>query len=552
MVILFLLALVGFAYYQKSAVVVKDLTEQKTNESLHQSSHFVSSYIQKLEDTSSSLASSTDLRSYIKDPSSANGQTLKGLFETILKTNSDLVSATLITKTGQVISTDQDLTMQTSTNMMQEKWYQVAIAQKGTPVLSSAHQTAVKGKEKDWVISVTQEVVNQTGDNLGVLRLDIAYKTLSSYLDHLKLGKEGFAFIVNKNHEFVYHPKQTVYSSKADMDSMKPYIAVKKGYLEDKVYVSQVGIDKSNWTLIGVASLDELKMIRHNMFASFGLISLVAFFICIFGIGFAFRLWIKPLKDLQALMLAVGQGKRQMRAKEVGASEFVDLAKQFNHMLDEIDNLLLAVQEKEQKSRQYELQALSSQINPHFLYNTLDTIVWMAEFNDSRKVVELTQSLASYFRLALNNGNEEISLKSELEHVRQYLFIQKQRYGDKLNYEIEELPTYDQYKLPKLVLQPIVENAIYHGIKEIDKAGYIRISVTEEGDHLVISIYDNGQGINISKAQQKAKPLKQGGVGLANVDQRLKLQFGKSYHMAIKSQDYQYTEIQLYFPKKLD
>ena len=126
-----------------------------------------------------------------------------------------------------------------------------------------------------------------------------------------------------------------------------------------------------------------------------------------------------------------------------------------------------AVKTEEQNVRRYELRALSAQINPHFLYNTLDTIVWMAEFNDSKRVVEVTKSLAKYFRLALNQGHEQIALKDEIDHVRQYLFIQKQRYSDKLQYEIEEDESIANYKLPKLVLQPLVENAIYHSTKEM-------------------------------------------------------------------------------------
>jgi len=152
--------------------------------------------------------------------------------------------------------------------------------------------------------------------------------------------------------------------------------------------------------------------------------------------------------------------------KEAGAYERREVTRQFNAMLDQIDQLMADVRRQEEATRQYELQALSSQINPHFLYNTLDTIIWMAEFQDSQRVVQVTKSLATYFRLALNQGKDLISLSDEINHVRQYLFIQKQRYGDKLEYEIAEEPDFDNLVLPKLVLQPLVENALYHGIKE--------------------------------------------------------------------------------------
>ena len=158
-------------------------------------------------------------------------------------------------------------------------------------------------------------------------------------------------------------------------------------------------------------------------------------------------------------------------------------------------------------------ELFSAQINPHFLYNTLDTIVWMAEFNDGQRVVDLTKSLAKYFRLALNQGQEQIRLQDEIDHVRQYLFIQKQRYGDKLNYEIFEEGTLGDYQLPKLVLQPLVENAIYHGIKEMDRPGVIRVTSEIREEQVVLTIYDNGRGFALSESTDQTL-LRLGGVGL--------------------------------------
>ena len=236
-----------------------------------------------------------------------------------------------------------------------------------------------------------------------------------------------------------------------------------------------------------------------------------------------------------------------MRAAAKGSPELVDLAQAFNAMLDQIDNLMQQVKEEEQNARRYELRALSAQINPHFLYNTLDTIVWMAEFNDSRRVVDITKSLAQYFRLALNQGQEQILLRDEIDHVRQYLFIQKQRYGEKLNYEILEDERLIDYQLPKLVLQPLVENAIYHGIKEIDRPGLIRVTTEVSGDYACVSIFDNGRGFDRSESTDQTL-LRLGGVGLKNVDQRLHLQFGEAYHMEIDSKANSYTKITLYLP----
>lgn len=547
--ILALLGIVGGIYYQTSSVAIRQTTEQNTRKTIQQSGQFITSYLQKVKQTTSSLAENEKIKTYAQTPSQENAEQLRQLFATILKTDLDLVSAILVTKDGNLISTDPELTMKTSADMMKEKWYQDAIHKGAMPILTPARRTVSHTIGEKWVISIMQEVVDKDGKNLGVVRLDIGYKTLEAYLDQLQLGKEGFTFIVNANHDFVYHPKKAVYSSNAEMKAMAPYLSVKNGYVKSKqAYVSQYQIPNSGWTLIGVSSMEQLHAVQTQILWSFIGTGLFALGVCLIGIWFVLRLWIKPLRDLQATILKVGSGHSDLRANETGSPELVDLARQFNIMLDRIDQLMIAVKEEEQNVRKYELQALSSQINPHFLYNTLDTIVWMAEFNDSKRVVEVTKSLAKYFRLALNQGHEQISLKDEIDHVRQYLFIQKQRYGEKLQYEIKELKQYNDYKIPKLILQPLVENAIYHGIKEMNRQGMIRVSVSENDTQLIVSIYDNGRGF-VASETTNATLVRLGGVGLKNVDQRLQLQFGKSYHMEIKSEENTYTEIRLYFPR---
>lgn len=547
--ILALLGIVGGIYYQTSSVAIRQTTEQNTRKTIQQSGQFITSYLQKVKQTTSSLAENEKIKTYAQTPSQENAEQLRQLFATILKTDSDLVSAILVTKDGNLISTDPELTMKTSADMMKEKWYQDAIHKGAMPILTPARRTISHTTGEKWVISIMQEVVDKDGKNLGVVRLDIGYKTLEAYLDQLQLGKEGFTFIVDANHDFVYHPKKAVYSSHVEMKAMAPYLSVKNGYVKSKqAYVSQYQIPNSGWTLIGVSSMEQLHAVQTQILWSFIGTGLFALGVCLIGIWFVLRLWIKPLRDLQATILKVGSGHSDLRANETGSPELVDLARQFNIMLDRIDQLMIAVKEEEQNVRRYELQALSSQINPHFLYNTLDTIVWMAEFNDSKRVVEVTKSLAKYFRLALNQGHEQISLKDEIDHVRQYLFIQKQRYGEKLQYEIKELKQYDDYKIPKLILQPLVENAIYHGIKEMNRQGRIRVSVSENDTQLIVSIYDNGRGF-VASETTNATLVRLGGVGLKNVNQRLQLQFGKSYHMEIKSEENTYTEIRLYFPR---
>lgn len=544
LVFLILLALVGTFYYQSSSSAIEATIEGNSQTTISQTSHFIQSYIKKLETTSTSLTQQTDVLAYAENPSQDQAKGIRDLFLTILKADQDLKTVVLVTKSGQVISTDDSVQMKTSSDMMAEDWYQKAIHQGAKPVLTPARKS-----NSQWVISVTQELVDAKGANLGVLRLDISYETLEAYLNQLQLGQQGFAFIINENHEFVYHPKHTVYSSASEMEAMKPYIETGQGYtLDHQSYVSQEKIAGTDWTVIGVSSLEKLDQVRSQLMWTLLAASALSLLACLCLVWFSLKRWIAPLKDLRETMLEIASGTQNLRAKEAGAYELREVTRQFNAMLDQIDQLMADVRRQEEATRQYELQALSSQINPHFLYNTLDTIIWMAEFQDSQRVVQVTKSLATYFRLALNQGRDLISLSDEINHVRQYLFIQKQRYGDKLEYEIDEEPDFDNLVLPKLVLQPLVENALYHGIKEKEGQGHIKVSVQKKDSGLVIRIEDDGVGFQAAGDSSQSN-LKRGGVGLQNVDQRLKLHFGENYQMKIDSVPSKGTTVEIYINK---
>lgn len=544
LVFLILLALVGTFYYQSSSSAIEATIEGNSQTTISQTSHFIQSYIKKLETTSTSLTQQKDVLAYAENPNQDQVKGIRDLFLTILKADQDLKTVVLVTKSGQVISTDDSVQMKTSSDMMAEDWYQKAIHQGAKAVLTPARKS-----DSQWVISVTQELVDAEGANLGVLRLDISYETLEAYLNQLQLGQQGFAFIINENHEFVYHPKRTVYSSASEMEAMKPYIETGQGYtLDHQSYVSQEQIAGTDWTVIGVSSLEKLDQVRSQLMWTLLGASALSLLACLCLVWFSLKRWIAPLKDLRETMLEIASGAQNLRAKEAGAYELREVTRQFNAMLDQIDQLMADVRRQEEATRQYELQALSSQINPHFLYNTLDTIIWMAEFQDSQRVVQVTKSLATYFRLALNQGKDLISLSDEINHVRQYLFIQKQRYGDKLEYEIDEEPDFGNLVLPKLVLQPLVENALYHGIKEKEGQGHIKLSVQKKDTGIVIRIEDDGVGFQ-NPGDSSQSQLKRGGVGLQNIDQRLKLHFGENYQMKIDSAPEKGTTVEIYINK---
>ena len=215
------------------------------------------------------------------------------------------------------------------------------------------------------------------------------------------------------------------------------------------------------------------------------------------------------------------------------------------------------VKQEQKQLRKAEFELLQAQINPHFLYNTLDTIVWSAEAGNQKQVVNMVKSLSDFFRASLNRGKEIVSVKEELQHVRSYLEIQQIRYQDILSYEINVEETIFDYSIPKITVQPIVENALYHGIKNKRGGGHITVTGKEYNTHFEICVEDNGKGmtperLNDVKLALEAEKLEESAVyGLYNVNQRIKLNFGEEYGLDLESTYEEGTKVVIRLPKKL-
>ncbi len=531
--LLLIMILGSVLYYSISDIIMKNELENTTH-AVEQSGHYVEVYIEKLKSLSTLITQNTDIQDFFATGSDSSRSRVMKLINTSLQTDSYLASIILVSNDGKIISNEKSLDMTVSNDMMKEAWYKSAINSHQMPILTSIRQQAFTMNKDTWVISISQEITDQNGKNLGVLLIDIRYLVLENYLKTLNLGKAGYAFIVNDQYDVVYHPDKSYFEESLKREKLKLISKMRDGY-DPKIgmLTHHYAIAHTNWTLVGLSSLDDLSAIRRHIFETLILVGFILFGIVIgSGIFIADRIT-NPIRDLEIAMKTVEDGLSALTVNEQGCYEAKSLARHFNAMIIKIDQLMASISEKEKYLRTYEINALHSQINPHFLYNTLDTIVWMAEFNDSEKVIEVTKALAQFFRLSLNQGKEMMPLENELDHVRQYLFIQKQRYEDQLNYTIEADESLRGIEVPKFILQPIVENAIYHGIRESGHPGLIQIIVSSKEDFLEISIEDNGIGFD--PRQSKSNKAKLGGVGIDNVNQRIQLYYGKSYGISVDS-----------------
>lgn len=251
---------------------------------------------------------------------------------------------------------------------------------------------------------------------------------------------------------------------------------------------------------------------------------------------------IRPIERLRQVTGEVAHGDFSARAPGDGPVEIVELAGSVNDMTVHLEAMVSKIKEDERKMRHAELRLLQEQINPHFLYNTLDTIVWLIESNSADEAVDMVVSLSQFFRLVLSHGAEFISIREEEQHIRSYLKIQQARYHDILDYEIDIDPEIYPYKILKLTLQPLVENALYHGIKYKRAMGKITITGKLLDRHIVLVVADNGVGMepeqltHLRRAIERPCKDTDGGFGLANVNERIRMYFGDYYGMQIESE----------------
>lgn len=267
---------------------------------------------------------------------------------------------------------------------------------------------------------------------------------------------------------------------------------------------------------------------------------------------------IQPISQLNQATEKIAQGDFNARAQADSEDEVAELAVSFNKMAGSMQSLIDKVKEDERKMRKADLRLLQEQIQPHFLYNTLDTIVWLIESNEPDEAVTMVVTLSDFFREILSKGKEFISIKEEEKHISSYLQIQEMRYRDILEYDIQLDQVIYKYQILKLTLQPVVENALYHGIKYKRAKGCIHIHGEKEGDIIRLTVRDDGVGMDEDELeqlrQQIEKPCQktEKGFGLANVNERIHMYFGPEYGMKIQSQKGKGTTVEIVIPALLE
>ena len=512
--LLFVLFLSSIFYYTSKYIIMNKEIEY-TNGNVISTSRYITLYADKLKNIINLLSVDADVRNFLISGNEDSKKSIEKMIYSILDSNKGIKNITVIGKNGNIVSSDKNNDMKISENMMKEKWYVDAINNSDMPVFNPSRKNSTSSMNSAlWFLSISRDIKNSKGENLGVIVFDIKYEILERYLNSISFGKQIDNIIVDKNNNIIYYKDVKCFADKKCLAKFSEKNKNKDTYL----YETQ--IENTNWNLRSLANTNDLVTLKKNFSHIVIIIFLVSLAFSSIITFIVITKILRPLIKLENHMQNFENNLREFHLSEKTGYEIQNLVEHFNVMVEKIKYL-----------REYEIKALHSQINPHFLYNTLDTIIWMAEFEDNEKVISITKSLANYFRLSLSNGHEKIPLKDEIMHTKEYLFIQKQRYEDKLSYffniEDESLLSIE---VPKIIIQPIVENSIYHGIKNLSENGIITIDVYRQNSTVNISVKDNGIGFEKAKQFKKSKT---GGVGTQNVDKRIKFYYGKNYGVFI-------------------
>lgn len=559
-VVLVVTITITFQFYKSTKNNIEINTTQTVIQANRSITSFISSVMQ-IGDTTEDYC--TNLNQFDKS-------SIENKLNTIIDSRTDIVTIDFFKSDGEIIVGTTANNLREKNEIINQNWFKNALKGNVDYYFTRAHVQRLAPLRYPWVISYSKSFnyIDENGNSqIGIMLIDFSYTKLKEIMSYATIGKTGYAFIIDDNNNIVFHPKQTLINYdqfSENTDDIKKEIygmfySTEKNITKLKVIQT---IDYTRWRIVGIAFPNEMLLESFTSFTIAILIILTASVLITILIAKLISNYItSPIRILEKQMENIHKnsfipqpiGRASLEVKSLSNS-FVDMSIRMKDLMEKI------IEEQELK-RKSELDALQAKINPHFLYNTLDSVIWLAEQGDDEGVITLVTALAKLFRISISKGHEVITIEEELEHCRNYLVIQKMRYVDKFTFNISIEEDIKLCKTIKLITQPIVENSIYHGIKYLMDPGIINIRAQKFGeDKIQIIISDNGTGMSEKIRQSllitdKKQHIKDGnGIGVYNVNLRLKLAYGEEYGLSIESEIDEGTEVTITIPlqEKID
>lgn len=483
---------------------------------------------------------------------SESGESRDRLLAAFLKFRPDVVAVTSYSADGELLdcwSPDRE----PKENILQNLSFDLDMARAtGGSFMTAPHVETIFEGYYPWVVTMTAPL--EGGGEAAWVSLDLSFSGISSYIKNVSIGQRGYCFLMDDAGNIIYHPQQQLIYAGLKSEDTEALAALEDGaYADDTVIYSVASVGESGWRAVGVSYVDELvnrnvnDMIRLSLW-----LAVVVLAVAVLTSWLLSRLIGKPLRGLASAMESFESDADHFTYRPVGGTrEVQELSDSFEHMVLRIQELMTTVREEEVNLRKTELKALQAQINPHFLYNTLDSIAWMCEQGRNADAVKMVHALARLFRISISRGHELIPIAKELEHAESYLQIQMYRYKNQFTYTFDVDPDCLGYYCNKITLQPIIENSINHGLDLMVDEGRIDVRVRFDGDDIVFSVQDNGVGMSPEQLEaiMQHGPTDRTGIGIKNVNDRLKIYFGRSYGLSITSEPDVGTCVEIRMPR---
>ncbi|HEY5583526.1 MAG TPA: sensor histidine kinase [Ruminiclostridium sp.] len=396
----------------------------------------------------------------------------------------------------------------------------------------------------------------------GILTVDLGEDTLFEYIKSIKLGNNGKIFIIDKEGKIMTSSERGIISEKIEESVLNIIKEKDNGYS----YIQRDGLKnvlifntsaKTGWKVVASIPLKEVLQQTGSIKTTAIMVGIIVIILSSLVSFFISSKITKPIREMTKLVKIVAKGNLDVKYESKTNDELKDLSDGFNNMTSNLKEMINKVYVEEIQLKQAQLENLNSKINPHFLYNTLDTIYWMLVIAKQDKTAKLVVALSNMLRYNISKSGDQVTIGEEIKQIDNYLYIQKTRFKDRLSveYDIEEAVN-DCY-IMKLLIQPIVENAIKHGLEFQSKKGSIVIKGFQKEDGIIIQIIDDGKGMTVQKVEnvlsteQDSTTLKKPGIGLNNVNERIKMFYGPEYGLLIESKVGEGTCINIYIPKVL-
>lgn len=421
--------------------------------------------------------------------------------------------------------------------------------------ISQPHVNTLYKNKYPWVVTIAKKEYSNLFSQQVFVAIDFKFSSIAKYIDKVSIGQRGYCYIVNSKGQIIYHPQQQMLFSGLKEENTFEISELSDGIHRKKDNIYNISsLDSCNWKIVGVSFNDEITQAVKSQVAV-GLIFALLFSAFMSAVIYFLlsRTVTRPVRRLVASMQKFEKQAEtfEYKADMSNVAEFQTLSTSFEHMVLMIQSLVEKVHNEEIVLRKTELKALQAQINPHFLYNTLDSIQWMCEQDNSKDAVKMVGALAKLFRISISHGNEFITISDELKHAESYLIIQSYRYKNQFTYSFDVDKSVLDCMCNKITIQPFIENAIYHGLDRMVDEGEIKIIVERRGKDIAIIVKDNGLGMTEEQCKavlQKGRSDSKG-IGVKNVDDRLKIYFGEEYGITIDSELDVGTTVTIKIPK---